>query len=210
MAKRFMGTITARTGGLIALVVLASASVPTPTAAQPPAGGDLTGVVWQWQETIANVDPLMPPDPSLYTIEFNADGSLGIRADCNRGGGTYTLDYAQITIRVGPATLIACPPGSLGDQFLGQLADAAIAASDGTRLAIGLQSSQSVMIFHNPAAPATGSGTVTYGERIALPPDAVVRVSLGDASRAATPATILGEQAIDARGRQVPFAFSIS
>ncbi len=54
------------------------------------------------------------------------------------------------------------------------------------------------------------TGSVTYRERIALPPSAVVKVQLVDVSRADAPAVVLGEQLIRAEGRQVPFAFEIS
>ncbi len=53
------------------------------------------------------------------------------------------------------------------------------------------------------------TGTVTYRERIALPPTAVVTVQLVDVSRADAPATVLGEQVIEPGGKQVPFAFVI-
>ena len=53
------------------------------------------------------------------------------------------------------------------------------------------------------------TGTVTYRERIALPPTAVVTVKLVDVSRADAPAIVIGEQVIHPAGRQVPFEFSI-
>ena len=59
-------------------------------------------------------------------------------------------------------------------------------------------------------ASAQVTGTVTYRERIALPPDAVVKVQLVDVSRADAPAIVLGEQLIDTAGRQVPFRFAIA
>jgi hypothetical protein len=56
------------------------------TAAVADAG--ITGVVWQWQQTRYNNDQNAEPDnPSRYTIAFQPDGSLRIRADCNRAGG---------------------------------------------------------------------------------------------------------------------------
>jgi putative lipoprotein len=54
------------------------------------------------------------------------------------------------------------------------------------------------------------TGTVTYRERIALTPTAVITVKLVDVSRADAPAVVLGEQVIRAEGRQVPFAFAIA
>lgn len=66
------------------------------------------------------------------------------------------------------------------------------------------------------AAPAGGgpgaarvTGTVTYLQRIALPPSATIKVQLIDVSRADAPATVLGERVITAGGKQVPFAFEI-
>jgi putative lipoprotein len=53
------------------------------------------------------------------------------------------------------------------------------------------------------------TGTVTYRERVALPPTAVITVRLVDVSRADAPAIVLGEQLMQAAGRQVPFPFEI-
>lgn len=54
------------------------------------------------------------------------------------------------------------------------------------------------------------TGTVTYRERIALPPTAVVKVQLVDVSRADAPAVVVGEQLIETAGKQVPFSFAIA
>jgi putative lipoprotein len=54
------------------------------------------------------------------------------------------------------------------------------------------------------------TGSVTYRERIALPPTAVVKVRLVDVSRADAPADLLAEQAISAAGKQVPIEFALT
>lgn len=59
-------------------------------------------------------------------------------------------------------------------------------------------------------AATTVSGTVTFRERIALPPAAVLTVRLLDVSRADAPSATLGEQVVPAGGRQPPFAFEIA
>ena len=58
--------------------------------------------------------------------------------------------------------------------------------------------------------PATSrvTGTITYRERMALSPDAVVEVKLSDVSRADAPAITVGEQTIENPG-QVPINFEI-
>ena len=57
---------------------------------------------------------------------------------------------------------------------------------------------------------ATVTGTVTYLERRAMPPEAVVTVRLQDVSRADAPAILVGEQRITMAGRQVPIPYEIS
>lgn len=54
------------------------------------------------------------------------------------------------------------------------------------------------------------NGTVTYRERIALAPDAVVEVTLEEVSRADAPATIIASQTIEPKGAQVPLAFALT
>ncbi|NWF81886.1 MAG: YbaY family lipoprotein [Chloroflexi bacterium] len=52
-------------------------------------------------------------------------------------------------------------------------------------------------------------GTVTYLQRIALPPEAVIQVQLVDVSRADAPAIVLATSSFQAGGRQVPFPFAL-
>ena len=54
------------------------------------------------------------------------------------------------------------------------------------------------------------TGTVTYQQRIALPPDAVVTVRIEDVSLADAPAEVMGEQVIETEGKQVPIPFQVS
>ncbi|MBD3885108.1 YbaY family lipoprotein [Phormidium tenue FACHB-886] len=53
-------------------------------------------------------------------------------------------------------------------------------------------------------------GTVSYLQRIALPPSAVIEVSLLDVSRQDTPAEIISTETIRLDGRQVPVPFALS
>jgi len=54
------------------------------------------------------------------------------------------------------------------------------------------------------------TGTVTYLQRIALPPAAVVQVTLQDISRQDAPATLLAREIIVTGGRQVPIPFTLA
>ena len=53
------------------------------------------------------------------------------------------------------------------------------------------------------------TGTVTYLQRIALPPDAVIEVKLLDVSRADVQAVTIAEDVIRPGGRQVPIEFEL-
>ena len=59
------------------------------------------------------------------------------------------------------------------------------------------------------AAGSVITGTLTYLQRIALPPDAMVTVSLQDISLADARAKTLAEQKFPTAGKQVPIAFSL-
>jgi heat shock protein HslJ len=65
-----------------------------------------------------------PRDPSRYTVQFTSNGSVVVRADCNRGTGTYTLRGHTITIPPFAVTLAMCPPGSLDQRFVRDLGEA--------------------------------------------------------------------------------------
>jgi len=56
---------------------------------------------------------------------------------------------------------------------------------------------------------STVTGTVTYLQKIALPADAVVTVSIEDVSLADAPAGVLSSQVIETKGSQVPIAFAV-
>ncbi len=87
-----------------------------------PDAEDITDVVWKWQETRYNNDQnAVPPDPSGYTIAFNPDGTLNIRADCNRGGGKYSNKGKSLRIEVTHTTRAMCPPDSLEQTFIKDL-----------------------------------------------------------------------------------------
>jgi putative lipoprotein len=53
------------------------------------------------------------------------------------------------------------------------------------------------------------SGTVTYRQRIALPPGAVVEVSLVDVAKMDAPSRTIGSVRVPTQGRQVPIPFEL-
>lgn len=68
-----------------------------------------------------------------------------------------------------------------------------------------------VMLHQAPVKTRTGTvtGTVSYRERIMLPPNSVLTVRLQDVSRQDVPARLLGEQIYTTEGKQVPLPFEV-
>ena len=58
--------------------------------------------------------------------------------------------------------------------------------------------------------PVSVTGSITYRERMALPPTAQVEVTLADVSLMDAPSQTMARQSFTADGRQVPFAYSLT
>lgn len=94
------------------------------TGESPPAAttAALVGPVWQWVQTQYNNDTkAIPSRPENYTVQFAADGTVKVRADCNRKGGRYAVKEQQIAIEITHSTRAACPDDSLEAQFVRDL-----------------------------------------------------------------------------------------
>lgn len=83
---------------------------------------ELSGTYWQLVKIMSMDDSTdAPDDRSKYTLELQADGRAAIRADCNRGSGSWTSESAS-QLRFGSIamTRALCPPGSLSDKYVAQ------------------------------------------------------------------------------------------
>lgn len=108
-----------RSRTLIALAIAATVAL----AACSGSSSSLTGKTWQLTtltERVAHFLGGVPEaDQANYTIEFKSDGNYQAKADCNQTSGTYTTTSdGGLTIEPGPTTLVACPEGSLSDQYI--------------------------------------------------------------------------------------------
>lgn len=90
-----------------------AARVRTPEAA--------TGV-WHWETTVTPVERIGAANPERYTLELQPGGVALVRADCNRGRGTYEISEGRIKFGPIATTRMACPPGSLDGRYLKDLA----------------------------------------------------------------------------------------
>ena len=89
--------------------------IPTSTALPP----DVLEVTWQLESIVTPVETVKPDRPELYTVRFERTGRMSVRADCNRGSGSFTVTTGR-RLTFGPIALTraACPPGSLSDRFV--------------------------------------------------------------------------------------------
>ncbi|HSA55575.1 MAG TPA: META domain-containing protein [Gemmatimonadaceae bacterium] len=88
---------------------------------------EIADVTWQWVSFTTPVEQITVDAPEQYTIQFGRDGRIAMRADCNRGMGSYSVT-ADRRITMGPIALTRamCPEGSLSDRFAREAGRAAI------------------------------------------------------------------------------------
>jgi uncharacterized lipoprotein YbaY len=154
------------------------------------------------------------------TANFGPDGQLSGLAGCNSYNATYQTEGNTITIGPATATRKACsqPEGVMEQemQYLTALGTAATYQLQGDKLelrtaegALAVTFASSGQTASSAPPPATVSGTLTYLQRIALPPNAVAEIKLVDVSRQDVEAIVVGEQMIPEPG-QVPIPFEIT
>jgi heat shock protein HslJ len=100
---------------------------------------DLSGTVWQWQQTLMNNDDkLVPDNPANYTVQFMADGTVSGSAGCNRYNAGYQVDGNGISIGLPIATRRFCaePEGIMEQEqeYLTALGTAATYRMTGGRM----------------------------------------------------------------------------
>jgi heat shock protein HslJ len=126
-----------------ALVLAALVAVAVVVAACSGSSSGLTGKTWQLTGITEKAPAFQGVVPANqqgnYTIAFKDGGQAEIKADCNNVGATYTTGSNNaITITLGPSTLMACPEGSMADQYLAGLAAAKTYAVSGNELTLTL------------------------------------------------------------------------
>jgi heat shock protein HslJ len=128
-----------RTRTLFALALAATVIVSACSS-----GSSLTGKTWQLTAITEKVPAFQGVVPEAqqanYTVEFKSDLSLSAKADCNSLTGTYTTTSSGgLTITLGASTMVACPEGSLADQYVLGLSNAASYAIASNVLTITLK-----------------------------------------------------------------------
>ena len=184
------------------------------SATTPRVAPDLGGTSWQLVRFQGGDDEtLMPDGNAKYTLVFGNDGSVSVRADCNRGRGTWKSTGAnQLEFGLFAMTQAACPPTPLNDRVARSWKYLrSYVIKDGhlflSLMADGGNFEYEPLGQQQPAASQI-KGTATYRERLALPPNAVFEATLEDVSKADAPAQVIGRAHIEQPGNP-PIAFEI-
>jgi heat shock protein HslJ len=78
--------------------------------------------LWHWEATVTAAETVGTANPERYTLELQPGGVVLVRADCNRGRGSYEIGAGRIKFGAIAVTRMACPPGSLDGRYLRDLA----------------------------------------------------------------------------------------
>jgi len=122
---------------------------PTAQAqAQPQSAPGLTGPTWEWVGFQSPTERFRILQPSSYTVQFMADGSVAVVADCNSGNGTYTAGAdGALSIEIAAISSVTCESSSKSDVFVSSLAAAGRYFMQSDSLFIDLKADGGTMKF---------------------------------------------------------------
>lgn len=148
----------------VALTVVQVGSVEA-VGAGSEAAKELLGKPWEW---VSFTDPATGlvdiAGPERYQMQFEADGTVFIRADCNIGSGIYSVADGSISIILGPVTRAVCEEDSLDAQFLQYLEAAVIWFTQDDDLFFDLKFDSGTMRFAAAAEDNISEGDVPESE----------------------------------------------
>lgn len=152
---------------------------------------------------------------AFYILPAQAQTARSAKFDCERNKSfqaTFDQSNAIVTLDSGVALRMRQVPSGSGIRYvnagytLTSKGNAAVIERNGTTLYTNCTTQLSML----PNPTRTVSGSVSYLQRIALPPNAVVVVKLQDVSRMDVAADTIAEQTINTNGRQVPIPFTLT
>ncbi len=148
----------------VALTVVQVGSVEA-VGAGSEAAKELLGKPWEWASFTDPATGLVDiAGPERYQMQFEADGTVFIRADCNIGSGIYSVADGSISIILGPVTRAVCEEGSLDAQFLQYLEAAVIWFTQDDDLFFDLKFDSGTMRFAAAAEDNISEGDVPESE----------------------------------------------
>lgn len=94
--------------------------------ASPEASAGIPPLVWVSNDFLPAEDANTPGQDAIalgsaYWVQFLPDGGFSFRADCNGGFGSYEIDGSSVTLGPLGTTLMLCPEGGQGAEFIDAL-----------------------------------------------------------------------------------------
>jgi heat shock protein HslJ len=170
----------------VAIVVLCWTGWPASAQTAPTAKSSLAGTSWRLVRVqMSGEKPLVPSDETAYTLDFQVDGRLRARIDCNGGRARWSsVEPGAIQFGTLGLTKEKCKPGSLHDRIV----------KDWRSISSYVIQSNNLLLFAKP-------GNATY-EFTQLPPKEPVTVSVASVGPITFDCTLGGK---DGGGLQATF-----
>lgn len=180
-------------------------------SAAPALSGVMTGTVTY------RVRIMLPPTTDIVVTLYDAaSGSEVVSTTVPTEGKAppYAFDLSYDPAAIDPAKMYTVGAKAIdgGQTLLATAADTPVLTSGDPVTGIELELGPVPAEEASVAAPQLSgvlTGTVTYRQRIALPPNAVVEVKLSDVSRMDVAAIDVATQTIVTKGEQVPIAYEL-
>jgi heat shock protein HslJ len=119
----------------ILLLVLMLACCAVACDEDPVGPTPIRNVTWKLESvTRAGSAMLSIPNPDSFTVRFENNSTVAVRADCNSCTGRYTLDGSSVSIGSLACTLVACPTPGVDQLFTAGLENARTATVTGNQM----------------------------------------------------------------------------
>lgn len=152
-------------------------------------------------------------EQSQVTLLVGNNNTISGKSGCNQYNSQITLEENKIKIYRAAVTLMACKPElmQLEMKYYDALEQSSIYGIDSAgKLNFYNSQGDSVITFSKvPDAYSSITGSVTYLERMALPPEASLTVSLLDVSLMDVPAKLIASKDYSFEDKQVPIEFDL-
>lgn len=146
---------------------------------------------------------MLPANAQERTVRYQCDRTRSFAV-------VFLSEQAKVTLDDGKALLMRQLPAGSGTRYVN--ADYMLLSKDG-EATISLADTEiytNCVSRSNVMRSNTVTGTVTYRPRVALPPDALIKVQLLQIVEPEAPPNTIAEQQIQANGRQVPISFALT
>lgn len=101
--------------------------------------------MWFWIASSSNAKRTAVADPSRFSLEFFADGTVKIVADCNRGQSSYQISAGKLSISAPGLTKIGCGSKSRDREFIAAITQAQAIVTVGAQLQIEFAADQKML-----------------------------------------------------------------